>query len=465
MFQILLLLAGSLSYMVAGMFVAWPNVFIAHIIQNNSTIFNTQLHLTDSETDMLGSMIFLGSLPGFLLAGWLLDTIGRRWSVLVTALPGALGSLLIGFSLNPPMLLVGRFLEGITFGMLGVAVRTYASEIVDTTIRGTASVMYNVVMNMGSVAIIGLGIKLSWYYVVFVSFAVALLHCFLVAVFLVESPTYLAVKNREAEATVILRRLRGPNADIKEELRILKMMNQRGDGTSGWGALIKRDVIKNILVMFGLSMMCNFSGVQVMKMNTVRILVTAGLGFDETVSTIMFNLLLIAGNVTIMYLLDRIGRRRCLVLSLLLLTIANSCFGTYVFLTDSGGSPAMMEVALGTPLEVNSTMIYQSDAGSASWSWVPLMCVLMIAFGQSLGAGPIPYILTPEYFPTVIRSQATSVCLLLGGLQNVAALQLYSPMQASLTQAGLYWTYGLVAAVGIPYSLLFVKETAGRRVG
>ncbi|XP_042231196.1 facilitated trehalose transporter Tret1-like [Homarus americanus] len=211
---------------------------------------------------MSGSMIFLGSLPGFLLAGW---------SLLVSALPGALGSILVGFALNPPMLLVGRFLEGITFGMLIVAVKTYASEIVDTNIRGIAMGLPIVLMNMGSVAIVGLGIKLSWYYVVFVSFVVALLHCFLVAVFLVESPTYLTVKNREAEATVILRRLTGSNADIKEELRILKMMRQREDGTSGWGALIKRDVIKNILVMFGLFMMYNFSGVQVMKINTVRI--------------------------------------------------------------------------------------------------------------------------------------------------------------------------------------------------
>lgn len=40
-----------------------------------------------------------------------------------------------------------------------------------------------------------------------------------------------------------------------------------------------------------------------------------------------------------------------------------------------------------------------------TWDWVPLASLMLAAFGQALGSGPIPWILSSEYFPTSIRSQ------------------------------------------------------------
>lgn len=46
-----------------------------------------------------------------------------------------------------------------------------------------------------------------------------------------------------------------------------------------------------------------------------------------------------------------------------------------------------------------------------------------------------------------------------------AALQTYSLLLEVLTQAGLYWTYGAVAACGALFSLVFITETSGKTVG
>lgn len=55
-----------------------------------------------------------------------------------------------------------------------------------------------------------------------------------------------------------------------------------------------------------------------------------------------------------------------------------------------------------------------SRPSETSWSWVPLACLMLAALGQSLGTGPIPWILSPEYFPTAIRSQVGGHLVLVG---------------------------------------------------
>ncbi|XP_047476235.1 facilitated trehalose transporter Tret1-2 homolog [Penaeus chinensis] len=98
---------------------------------------------------------------------------------------------------------------------------------------------------------------------------------------------------------------------------------------------------------------------------------------------------------------------------------------------------------------------------TADFTWVPLACLMLAAFSANLGAAPVPWILSVEYFPTAIRSQVMGVSTMIGNLISFAALQAYSPMQAAFTQAGLYWSYACVAALGIVYTLCFVQETKG----
>lgn len=55
--------------------------------------------------------------------------------------------------------------------------------------------------------------------------------------------------------------------------------------------------------------------------------------------------------------------------------------------------------------------------------------------------------------------------MVVGSVMNFAALQLYTPMQAVLTQAGLYWFYASVSAFGVVFTFFCVRETKGKAVG
>lgn len=448
--QIGLFLLTTVGPVNFGMGLSWPNTLASDLQKDNTTLLGAELQLSDWEMDMTSSLVFVGTLPGFLFGGWLVARLGRRRSMMVVVAPCVIGWTLVAFAQNSAMLLVGRFICGMAYGLLVVAVRTYLSEIADTAIRGAAILSAECMKSVGAILIVAVGMLGSWYYIAFFCIFEVLL--WLVSVqFLPDSPTFLTVSGKDDKARKVLQRLRGPYFDVEKEIAQLKTQNERKDGNSGWGVLLKPDVLKKCLIVFGLFAISNFSGTEVIKANAVRILQTSGLPFDTDVSSIIVFVLLLGGNISQALLVDRIGRRKCLVLSLVLLVIAYSILGAYVFI-ESSGNLASPEGDI------------RSDGGN-NWSWVPAACLMVAAFSSSLGIGPTPWMLSVEYFPTSIRSQVMSVCTFFGSLMSFAALQVYSPLQDALTPAGLYWSYACVALIGIVYSLTIVHDTTGQKVG
>ncbi|KAK7066650.1 hypothetical protein SK128_010978 [Halocaridina rubra] len=459
--QVGLFFAAAMGHWNLGLSLSWPNTLASDLQMDNLTLFGTELHLADWEMDMTSSMLFIGTLPGFVFGGWLVAWLGRRKSMMVLAIPASLGWMLIALAINSPMILLGRFIVGIAYALLGVAVRTYLVEISDTEIRGAAGLTTEVMKGIGAIGVTGLGMILPWYHLAFVSTCHIMIYGLLIVPFLPESPTYLLVKGKEDKAHQVLQYLRGKYANLDEEMKQLKAKNECHTGKKGWRIIFKADIIKKCSIVFGLFFISNFCGSEVIRANALRMLQTSGLSLDKDLSTIFIFVLLLSGNISQALIIDRIGRRKCLALSLLLLMIAYAILGSYVFLQSQE-----IEVIHLLP-EGNGTVPEEgiSLTISKTWNWIPTVCLMSAAFSISLGIGPIPWMLSVEYFPTHIRSQVMSVCTFIGNLMSFVALQIYSPLQVLLTPAGLYWSYSCFALIGILYTILFVTETKGKRVG
>ncbi|XP_066961988.1 facilitated trehalose transporter Tret1-like [Macrobrachium rosenbergii] len=443
--QVGLFVLTTLGHINFGMGLSWPNTIASDIQRDNKTLLGTEMDLSDWQLDMTSSLLFVGTLPGFLFGGWLVAKLGRRRSMMVVVLPCVLGWSFVAFSFNPSTLLIGRFINGMAYALLVVAVRTYLSEISDTAIRGAAILSAECMKSLGAILIVGIGMLGTWYQIAFFCIAEILFFGLVVVPFLPESPTYLTVTGKEDEARSVLRRLRGSYFDLETEISQLKKHNVRSDGSSGWGVLLKKDIMRKCLIVFGLFGISNFCGTEVIKANAVRILQTSGLSFDRDASSIVVFVLLLGGNIFQALMVDRVGRKKCLILSLVLLVFAYTILGTYVFIESSAAEEG-------------------SDMGG-SWNWIPTVCLMVCAFSSSLGIGPTPWMLAVEYFPTSIRSQVMSVCTFFGSLMSFASLQVYSPLQEALTPAGLYWSYSCFAIIGIIYTLTIVEDTTGQKVG
>ncbi|XP_064095454.1 facilitated trehalose transporter Tret1-like [Macrobrachium nipponense] len=459
--QLTMVFAAAVGHFNLGMALGWPNVLASGLQTSNSTLFGPQIHFEDWEVDMAAGMLFFATIPGFPCAGWIVARIGRRKSMMLVAVPGAIGWALVLLAINSPMVLVGRFAGGLCYALLGASVRTYLAEISDVSIRGAVSLSTEVMKGIGAVTVIGLGMVLTWYYVAAILLGHLLFYGVCVVPFLPESPTYLVVRNREEEARRLLRLLRGPDVNLDEEIRRLREMNTNGASSNECSGVFTRDVLKKCMVIFGLFLISNFCSTEVIKANAMRMLQTSGLALEKDVSTILVFVLLLAGNVTQALILDKIGRRKCIIVSLILIMLSYVILGAYTFLSSSDIDIVLLE----TEKNITTILVDESSSAGISWDWMPTACLMTAAFAISLGIGPIPWLLSVEYFPTNIRSQVMSLCTAVGNMFSFASVQVYSPMQTLLTPAGLYWSYASFAAIGIVYTCFIVTETKGKNIG
>ncbi|XP_068251168.1 facilitated trehalose transporter Tret1-like isoform X2 [Palaemon carinicauda] len=478
--QCLIVLTAGLVSVSSGMIQLWPNVLASHLVESNTTIFGNEISFLPWQLDLVASVTQIGSLVGFLSAGYLVSRVGRRWSLVITAIPGVFGAVLITLAVNNSMIIVGRFLDGITNGMMNVALFIYAAEISDPKIRGSMCMLSHILMQSGGLMAIALGVVMSWYYVALICGCILVVHCLLVPT-LNESPSFLAIKNKDDEALDILRKLRGSYADVKEELAYLHQQNQSNSKRQGFGVLLKREHLKKIALMSGIFFVHNFCGTQILRVNATRQLQNLGLDLDQKMTTILVIGLFFLGNFFMTIVLDKLGRRRCFIASLTLVAVSYITLGSFMISTGiNGTSPAPVETTINETLssgfnetlssgfnETLTATVTESPASSSMEvrEWLPLLCLMVAGFGHAMGIGPLVWVLSPEMFPTNIRSQGTGICTMIGSLQTFAVLQLYSVMSTSLTPAGLYLFFAGVSIFGIIFIYFFLKETSGSRVG
>jgi MFS family permease len=77
-----------------------------------------------------------GSFVGALVAGVLSDKIGRKETILISAICWIVGSTLMCAAQNLGMLIVGRIINGLSVGGASMVVPVYQSEIAPRNIRG-----------------------------------------------------------------------------------------------------------------------------------------------------------------------------------------------------------------------------------------------------------------------------------------------------------------------------------------
>jgi putative MFS transporter len=161
-------------------------------------------HLSPQKIGFLISAGYLGQLAGALLFGWLAQRVGRVralvWSVMLFAAMGLCCGL---FAWNYQSLLILRAIQGLGLGGEVPIAAVYISEITKASGRGRFILLYELVFPVGLVAagFVGRWIvpNLGWHSM-FLADAIPAIFALFLQRALPESPRWLAVKGRSAEA-------------------------------------------------------------------------------------------------------------------------------------------------------------------------------------------------------------------------------------------------------------------------
>jgi MFS transporter, putative metabolite:H+ symporter len=159
--------------------------------------------LTPPQIGFLISAGFLGQLVGALLFGWVAERFGRLTAMIWSVALFAVMSLVCAFAWDYNSLLVFRTIQGVGLGGEVPVAAVFISELAKAKGRGRFVLLYELVFPIGLVcaSLVGLWVvpHLGWQYM----FIIGALPAFLALVLrwlLPESPRWLAVRGRTAEA-------------------------------------------------------------------------------------------------------------------------------------------------------------------------------------------------------------------------------------------------------------------------
>jgi sugar porter (SP) family MFS transporter len=391
--------------------------------------------LSSFQQELVTSLLLVGAVIGALAAGRVSDWIGRRYTVLITALVFIVGVLLAAFTPAYPTLLVARIIIGLAVGSASMVVPLYIGEIVPPRVRGGLVSLNQLAITVGILGSYLIDYGLSGtgnWRLMFGLAAVPAAALFLGMLFQQESPHWLIRQGREDEARAVLRRVRH-DSDIEAEIREVREVSQREGGLRD---LVSPKVRPLLLVGVLLAVFQQITGINTVIYYAPTLLQGAGFGNSGALLANVVNGAVNVGmTIVAIWLLDRVGRR-----PLLLSGTAGMAVGmTITALSFLGGEHLTGALAI-----------------------VAVLGLLIYTGSFAIGLGPVFWLLIAEIYPLKIRGAAMSVASMANWAANFVVTVSFLTLLSAIGGVGAFFLFGFLTLVALAYFWRRVPETKGR---
>uniref|UniRef100_A0AC11AXY7 Solute carrier family 2 member 6 n=1 Tax=Ovis aries TaxID=9940 RepID=A0AC11AXY7_SHEEP len=208
-------------------------VYTSPVIPALEQSLDPDLNLTKTQASWFGSVFTLGAAAGGLSAMVLNDLLGRKLSIMFSAVPSAAGYALMAGAHGLWMLLLGRMLTGFAGGLTAACIPVYVSEIAPPSVRGALGATPQLMAVFGSLSLYALGLLLPWRWLAVAGEGPVLVMVLLLSC-MPNSPRFLLSKGRDTEALQALAWLRGADADTRWEFEQIQDTVQRQSSPLSW---------------------------------------------------------------------------------------------------------------------------------------------------------------------------------------------------------------------------------------
>lgn len=425
-------LSSSLGALASGMVMGWSSPAGLYLAEEY------KLKISPSEFTLIASIFNLGAATICLPIGILADFIGRKRAMLMLTVTFTIGWALIIWANSVTMLVIGRYILGVSGGAFCVTTPMYTAEIAEVSIRGRLGSYYELMLCIGIVIPYILGATVSMFTLSLICATVPLLF-FGIFVFMPESPTYFLLKGNVFEASKSYRWLRGPNYNIKPELDATKnaLAEAKRNRVSFFVAISSRATLKGLFIAFGLMFFQQMNGINAILFYADSIFKKAESNVDSDLSSIIMGLLQVVAVFISSLIVDRLGRRILLMMSAFIMGISLLVLGIYFHLQING-----MDV---------STI-----------GWLPLVTICLFVSLISIGFGPIPWMMTGELFAPQVKGIAGSSASLFNWIAAFVVTKFYNDFVNVFGVDITFWIFSLICGLAVIFVFLFVPETKGK---
>ncbi|KIW03458.1 uncharacterized protein PV09_05227 [Verruconis gallopava] len=364
---------------------------------NFLSFFNTDP--TSSIIGAINSVFSGGAVFGSLMGGWTMDKVGRRYTVQIGAIICLIGAVLQAAAQNLAMILVGRIFTGWAVGLMSMSVPIYQSECAHPKVRGLMVGITQQMIGVGFIVSTWVGYgsahvpstsSFSWRF----PLAFQVVPCIIIILgllFFPESPRQLIENDRGDEAMRVLRRLHynGSNDDwIQREYHEIKttIEAEKQITAPGWKPMFTVPQWRSRLIQATLvQVFTQMSGINVIGYYQTIMYENLGItGHRNLLVTGIYNCVGPLTNfIFILFILDRVGRKKPLLFGTVGITIA-----------------LFIEAGLGSRVKPG---VHNDGLQYTAIAFLFLVSVIF-----SLSFGPVSWVYMSEVMPMPIRAKGSA---------------------------------------------------------
>jgi SP family xylose:H+ symportor-like MFS transporter len=380
----------------------------------------------------LTGTLAIGCMFGCISAGWFAERLGRKPSLMISAIIFTLSSIGIAFANTLPIFLMMRFCAGIGVGMASMLSPMYIAEVSPAEIRGR-----NVSINQLTIVLGILITNLVNYFLadwgpdawrwMFGLGAIPSILFFIGVCFLPESPRWLMLNKRTEEALLILEKIGGKSFAEKTKIDFQTINKTAATQQK----LFQKKYLPALYVGVVLAIFQQFCGINVVFNYTSILFKSLGADLNrQLLETIFIGIVNVIFTIVAMFQVDKLGRKPLML------------FGTI------GLSISYMMIAIILQLQLAP---------------IVLSLFVLIAIGiYSSTIAPVTWVLISEIFPNEIRGKASSFAILCLWAAYFVLVFTFPILAEKLGTFGPFWMYAVICLLGYVFIKSNVKETKGQ---
>ena len=397
----------------------------------------------------------VGSIIGVLFAGILSDKLGRKLTMVISAILFSASALGCALCTDFTQLVVYRIIGGVGIGVVSIVSPLYISEVSVAQYRGRLVSLYQLAVTVGflgaylvnyqllawseSGALLGVPllnkifITEVWRGMLGMETLPAILF-FIIIFFIPESPRWLIVRGQERKAINILERIYNSITEATNQLKETQSV-LTAETSSEWSLLMKPGILKAVIIGVCIAILGQFMGVNAVLYYGPSIFENAGLSGGDS---LFYQVLVGLGNtlttILALVIIDKVGRKKLVYYGVSGMVVSLILIGLYFLFGDS--------------LNVSSLFL--------------LVFFLFYVFCCAVSICAVVFVLLSEMYPTKVRGLAMSIAGFALWIGTYLIGQLTPWMLQNLTPAG---TFFLFAVMCVPYMLIvwkLVPETTGK---
>ena len=397
----------------------------------------------------------VGSIVGVLFAGILSDKLGRKLTMVISAVLFSTSALGCALSADFTQLVIYRIIGGVGIGVVSIVSPLYISEVAVAQYRGRLVSLYQLAVTVGFLgaylvnyqllawAESGTQLSVDWLNKVFITEVwrgmlgmetLPAILFFIIIFFIPESPRWLIVRGKELKAVSILEKIYNSITEAKSQLKETKSV-LTSETRSEWSLLMKPGIFKAVIIGVCIAILGQFMGVNAVLYYGPSIFENAGLsGGDSLFYQVLVGLVNTLTTVLALVIIDKVGRKKLVYYGVSGMVVSLILIGLYFLFGDSLG--------------VSSLFL--------------LVFFLFYVFCCAVSICAVVFVLLSEMYPTKVRGLAMSIAGFALWIGTYLIGQLTPWMLQNLTPAG---TFFLFAVMCVPYMLIvwkLVPETTGK---